>query len=157
MWLFFQHWDLFREAVSVPRLLGLGAAQKPQQSCGALGVSVDCLAPPCTLGRLCAISLQWWDEGLMPLSCILPRDLSFTMEFWVSLKCSVLILPSLSSATTSSLSPSFPLGFPMSDCLLVVLPTSHLCSYLPSASAWPEFTLPSSPSMHWLTNFALLF
>lgn len=88
------------------------------------------------------ISLPWWNVGLMSLSCILPRDLSFTMEFWVSLKCSVLILPSLSSVTTSSLSPSFPLDFPVSDCLLLVLPTAHLCSRLPLASARPEFTLP---------------
>lgn len=106
-----------------------------------LGGSADCLAlSSCTIGRL--LSLQWWDVGLMPLSCILPRDLSFTMEFWVSLKCSVLILPSLSSATTSSLSPSFPLDFPMSDCLLLVLPTAHLCSHL----LWLQRDL----NLHWL-------
>lgn len=87
------------------------------------------------------ISVQRSSLGLLLWSCLLPRDLSFTMEFWVSLKCSVLILPSLSSATTSSLSLSSPLWFScVRLCLLLVLPTAHLCSHLPSASTRPEIT-----------------
>lgn len=129
MGLFFQHWGLFREAITMypPRLLGLGAAQETQRSWMALGVGADCLGPsPCTLRRL-SYPLQWWGVGLMPLSWVLPRDLSFTMEFWVSLKCSVLILPSLSSATTSSLSSSFPLDF-------LCQTASSLCSPQPTCA-----------------------
>lgn len=106
----------------------------------------------------CVISLQWWNVGLMPSSCILPRDLSFTREFWISLKCSVLVLPSLSSATTSSLSPL------PSPSIFLCQTASSLCSPQPTcalsptpplALAWPEFTFPSSPFVHWLTVFFL--
>lgn len=92
-------------------------------------------SPLCTRVWKAAPSSPWWNVGLVPLSCTLPRDLSFTVEFWVSLKCSVLVLPSLSSVPTSSLSPSFPLRFPVSDCLLSVLPTAHLRSPPPGFSA----------------------
>ena len=138
-----------RSLRTVPKLPGLRAAGKPQ---GPAEPWSQCRlqSPLCTRVWKAVLSSPWWNVGLVPLSCILPRDLSFTMEFWVSLKCSVLVLPSLLFPP-----PPFPLPSPS---ILLCQTASSLCSPRPTcarrplASARPESTSPSSPVVHWLSR-----